>query len=195
MAESTYRKRGKRQGPTYRDKWKAAVIKTATLPSPTKLFLTGVLAVDMDPTGRVSTPRDTLAGRMGCDERSVSRHIQRAKDAGWLTVAQAGYRGMTAIYRAAFPVSERMTPAVTLSTVQKGDTLYHPLRVTELSPISARATRKGDTCCHPKVSTYVETGGWATTDKAQRGCVLDLGFGINESKSKSPARHVLAVSA
>lgn len=203
---------------TYREKWRAAVIKTATLPAPTKLFLSGVLADGMDTSGRVSVPRAVLADRMGCDERTISRHVQRAKDKGWLTVANPGHRGMTAVYRAEFPNGERVTPAVTLSRPRKGDTLYHPFRVTNLSPFTPASARERVTpAVTPRISTYVERGTWATNDKTAHGHVPnDDAFeeGINgllsrrvaptteqliltagNSSSSSATRHLVAVPA
>lgn len=160
--------------PNYREKWKGAVAKTPTLPTSTRLFLVVALVPDMDSTGRVSVPAEKLARRMDCDKRTVARHIAKARDEGWLTVAQPGHRGMTAVYRATFPEPESMTTVVTLSTVQKGDRNRHPKWVTGLSPFSARGAVdnriKGDTWCHPKkVLTYVSTCPATAGDYARIG--------------------------
>lgn len=141
-----------------RDRWTARVIKSS-LPSGTRLFLATVLASKMRANGKVSFPRAKMAAALGVDERTISRHVQKAREAGWLVVVHGGYRGRVAEYEATFPNEERVTTGVTLSEARngqrKGDSFYHPLWVTDLSPFPPR---KGDDCCPAKVGTYVPTG-------------------------------------
>lgn len=117
-----------------RERWVSRVIKDRAMPSGTRLFLSGVLAKHMRASGHVSCPRPTLARDLGTDERTVTRHITRAKDAGWLVVVKPGYRGSTAEYQATFPDAESGTTGVPLSGAQKAGQVLPPNHGTELSP-------------------------------------------------------------
>ena len=100
----------------------------------TRLILTETLCLHMKADGKVCHPRKRLAAEAKISERAVSRHIQRARDIGWLMVVSPGYRTSTAEYQASFPDAGKGDGSVTLSTDQKGDGTKHPLWVTAVSP-------------------------------------------------------------
>lgn len=182
----------RRQGPCYRDRWVTAVIKTPTLPASTRLFLTSVLARHMKADGWVSVPRTKLADEIGETERAVSRHIQRAKDAGWVVVLKCGYRGQQAEYGARIPDAKRVTVVVTLLNEPKGDRNWYPFRVTDRSPITPEQTaRKGDRCGHP-IGSYVVTPAEFVIYPASYSGADPFGLKIDQSK-KNATPHLLAV--
>lgn len=90
--------------PNRRDRWASAVVR-AKLPASTRLFLSSVLAKHMQADGKVRWPREQLADELGISERTVTRHITRAKEAGWLMpdTLSGGHRGVVATYEASFP--------------------------------------------------------------------------------------------
>ena len=138
--------------PCRRDRWKAAVTKTPSLHAATRLFLTNTLVAHMKADGKVCYPRKRLAAEAGITERAVSRHVQRAREVGWLVVVSPGYRTSTAEYQASFPDVGKGDGHVTLSNDQKGDGTKHPLWVTEASPFPEAAERgKGDGSVTPLV--------------------------------------------
>lgn len=180
----------------HRDRWAAKVIKAKALPSSTRLFLSSVLVRDMRANGHVSVPRAQLAARLGVDERTITRHVTKARETGWLVVVQAGYRGRTAEYQATFPNTESGTSSVPLSEPLKGDTFYPPFRGTNVSPFP---TRKRDIWCPTKGSsttTYgVEALPHADRDGSHRRDVLALERESSRTKSNRHGRHHTRTSA
>jgi hypothetical protein len=88
---------------------------------------------------------------MAVTERRIAQHLQAAKEAGWLVVEEAGHKGMTAVFRAAFPEPQRVKNPCTLSEVPKGEGNKHPLDADE-------GSQRVKTVCTP-VGTYVPTYG------------------------------------
>ena len=173
-----------------RDRWAGRVIKANNLHSSTRLFLATVLVQHMKPNGYVCVPRSTLARKFGATPRAISRHIQRAKEGGWLVVLAAGYHTHTAEYEARFPEEMKGDATVTLQAGAKGDATKHPSggqtrhpsggrRVTAASPQVVTTTRGGDETemfpMHPAVGADA------------------FGFGDSTKSKKKPTTHLRAV--
>lgn len=180
----------------HRDRWAARVVKAKQLPSSTRLFLVSVLTTSMKANGHVSVPRAQLAARLGVDERTVTRHITKARETGWLVVVQHGYRGRTAEYQATFPNAESGTLDVPLSEPEKGDTFYPPFWGTNVSPIKRES---GTPVVPPKVVVPTTYGFGALSDADRDGShrrdVLALDRESRRTKSNRLGRnHKRAVS-
>src|SRR5690348_5599621 len=129
-----------RRGPSRRDKWKLAVLKTNTLSHGTRLFLVHTLAKNMAADGFVCRPKEKLAGQAHLSERQVQRYISNAVALGWLVLTNRPSRGVVPEYQATFPNRKRETQNVSLYIVQKGDVNKPPLGGTKASPFSRGKT-------------------------------------------------------
>lgn len=153
-----------------REQWRADVLKAKRLPSSTRMFLVSVLAPHMKTDGFVSVPRAQLADEMAVDERTVTRHVTRARDAGWLMSLRVGHKGMTAEYMASWPNAQSGTTVVPLWRAQRG-TETNPLTRDISVPLwLPKATSKGDTWCPATSSYYVTTAVDLTHDTRNCGC-------------------------
>lgn len=171
-----------------RDRWAGRVVKAGNLHSSTRLFLATVLVRHMKPNGYVCVPRATLARKFGATPRAVSRHIQRAKEGGWLVVLAAGYHTHAAEYEARFPEEMKGDDRVTLQTGAKGDASQHPSGGQTRHPSGGRRV----TTSSPHVVTTTE--GPNETDVFPINPADDdvFGFGLTKAK-KNPATHLRAV--
>lgn len=109
-----------------RDRWRVEVFRSAAINDGTRVLLLA-LAEGMDGRGYVSTPRLTLALRVGKSERKVSQRLQEAVAARLLDRVQRGHKGTTATYRALLPDAVRVTTTGTL-TDAKGCRVHAPFK-------------------------------------------------------------------
>lgn len=121
---------------TYRGRWMDEVFGTPRVSPEVKVLLLA-MALDMDDSGRVSTPRKGLAELLRCAPRNVTAKQKSAIDAGLLERVSRGHHGKTAAFQAVIPGEPRVTTGITQPPA-KGDDDYHPF---------SRA--KGDDDYHP----------------------------------------------
>lgn len=179
--------------PSRRTRWLPAVARAKGLHPLTRMFMTSVVGPHMKADGKISYPRERLAEESGMSPRAVSRHFQRAREAGWIVVVSRGQKGLTAEYQASFPDAAQGDTSVTLTAPVQGDTCKHPEWVTEVSPCSPV---QGDTSVTPVVLRTRDSGHPRFEPPANGDFtgahdrdVLDLEI---ESKSKS-RNHLRAV--
>ncbi len=91
-----------RAEPTSRAVW-LRVVRRAALPDRTKLLLT-TLSDEMNASGVAQVTNTRLVQLLGwTHDRSVSRHLAYAFEAGYLVRAGGGHRGFTSVYQATLP--------------------------------------------------------------------------------------------
>ena len=179
----------RRRGPNRRDRWKAQLATSPSVPPACRLFCVNVLAKHMNASGIVSVPRYRLAHQANVSERRVTQFITQAKEGGWLVVVQAGYRTMTAVYQATFPDSESGNRAFPLSTGKSGK---------DASPLSAgrecsRITEGKREESVPASSTYTGTRPETAIFPQYADGPVPLGFEIETKSKKNPTTHLRAV--
>ncbi len=85
---------------TYRARWLREVLRTPQVTDSVRVLLI-TLALYMDATGRVSVPREDLAGLLGRNTRKVADKVKIAMDSGFLIQTARGQKHQTAVYQAA----------------------------------------------------------------------------------------------
>lgn len=85
---------------TYRAYWLRMVIKSPQITDSIRVLLM-TLALYMDPSGRVSVPRELLASLLGRTERKVGDKVKQALESGLLLRVVRGQKGRTAVFQAA----------------------------------------------------------------------------------------------
>ncbi|MCC5574534.1 hypothetical protein IMZ11_02625 [Microtetraspora sp. AC03309] len=85
---------------TYRARWLREVLKTPQITDSVRVLLM-TLALHMDASGRVSVPREDLAGLLGRNPRKVADKVKVALDSGFLMQTARGQKHQTAVYQAA----------------------------------------------------------------------------------------------
>lgn len=97
---------------TLRLRWRQAVASDAFPRTERVLKGTLLCLVElMSPTGEVHEWRDTIADTTGLPVRTLTRHLQRAVDLGWLVREIPGGNGRKSLYRAVVP-GESCVPEV-----------------------------------------------------------------------------------
>jgi hypothetical protein len=87
---------------TYRARWLREVIKTPHVTDSVRVLLM-TLGLHMDPSGRVSVPREDLAGLLGRNPRKVADKVKAALESGFLVQTARGQKHRTAVYQGAIP--------------------------------------------------------------------------------------------
>lgn len=105
---------------TFRARWLREVFRTPHITESVKLMLVSMAVEEMDAAGRVSVPREVLAGRIGRGKARVSERVQEAVNQGFLVRVSAGKKGSTAVYAAAVKGSACSDPIETPDTPGKG---------------------------------------------------------------------------
>jgi hypothetical protein len=105
--------------------WQAA-IRAAPDITGTRLLVLLTVGSYMKPDGRAHPSVDILAGNLDVNEKTVRRHLQWARENGWLEVKRGGRRGDGRVeandYRASLP-DIQMTDAELISTGHSDDRL------------------------------------------------------------------------
>ncbi|MCW2898784.1 MAG: hypothetical protein JWO67_1049 [Streptosporangiaceae bacterium] len=111
---------------TYRGRWVDEVFRTPHVSAEVKVFLLFLATYYMDPTGRVSEPRELLAQRLGCHPRNITAKFKAAIGAGLMEQTVRGQKGQTAVYRALVLGSLQGDDSRHPEKQAQGDGSYHP---------------------------------------------------------------------
>jgi hypothetical protein len=110
----------------FRDRWRAEVIRSTTIPDSTKVLLI-VLADTMTDAGMVSVPRTALAKALNRSPKRVTERIKLAHEAGYLDTVRSGKPGRTAEYQAVLPGESHGAPVRTNRVVRfQGPSMVQP---------------------------------------------------------------------
>jgi hypothetical protein len=80
--------------------WRAAVLRSPTIDGETRCVL---LVLDVTDDGRTAVSRAALAAMFGRSERQIAERLRRAREAGFLAMAERPARGRPTIYEVTAP--------------------------------------------------------------------------------------------
>jgi hypothetical protein len=134
---------------TYRGRWVDEVFRSSGVSAEVKVFLLFLAHYYMNPLGRVSEPRDELAGRLGCHPRKISAKFESAISAGLMRQVMRGQKGQTAVYQAVVPGLPQSAD-YRHPEVSQGAGFYHPKESGQGAGFWHPESAQGATKPHPE---------------------------------------------